>query len=79
MVLVDGQGSSDEDRAEQRREEGDLLPVGRPVVGHDLELSVQEQRKEDEASGGGSRVTGRERLERCGTDRVHKDVRDQLS
>lgn len=66
MELVDRQRAGDEDRAEEGGEEGNLLPVRRPVVGHNLELGVQVEREEHESSGGGGRVSRGEGLESTG-------------
>lgn len=64
VVLVDGEGAGDERRAEDWGVGGDELPHGWVVVGPDLQLGVEVERKEDEARKGGGRVARREALER---------------
>ena len=64
VVLINGEGAADQARAEQRGIDGDELPHGGVVVGEDLELGIEVEVQEDEASEGGGGVTRGHGLER---------------
>ena len=64
VVLVNSESTTNENRTEDGGVDGDELPEGGVVVGEDLELRVEVQVQEDEASKSSSGVTTRHRLER---------------
>lgn len=64
VELIDRQSAGNQGSYQDGRVDGDQLPHGRVVVREDLELRIEVQIQVDEASEGGSGVTGRERLER---------------
>lgn len=64
VELVNGQGASNQARAEHGGVDGGELPERGVVVGEDLELGVEVEGQEDESRKGSGGVTRRHRLER---------------
>lgn len=64
LTLIDGESTGNQYGPEDGSEKQDHFPVRGIVRAQDLHLSVNVQGKEDKTSKCGSRVAGRERLER---------------
>lgn len=64
VVLVDGEGSTNQDSSQNRGIRRDQLPHGRVIVGENLELGVEVEVEVDEASKCGGGVSARHGLQR---------------
>ncbi len=69
VKFINRQCTCDESGTEKWRVDGDELPESWVVIGEELQLGIQVKIKKDEASEGGSRVSGGEGFERV-IDRV---------